>query len=154
MDDYPCTIFNQVQNPDVFLWTALIRGYIFNGPIFEATVLYTCMRRQGVKPSSFTFCALFEACTSMGDLSLGSQLHGQMFKFCGFDSDLFLHAGNALIDLYVKSGVLKCARKMFDEMPVKDFISGTSLIVAYAKNEDMEVARELFDERRQKAIGN
>ncbi|CAO2828092.1 unnamed protein product [Amaranthus hypochondriacus] len=146
MDDYPRTIFNQVQNPDVFLWTALIRGYIFNGPISEATVLYTCMRRQGVKPSSFTFCALFKACTSMGDLSLGCQLHGQMFKFCGFGSDLFLHAGNALIDLYVKSGVLKCARKVFNEMPVKDFISGTSLIVAYAKNGDMEVARELFDD--------
>lgn len=105
------------------------------------------MRRHGVGPTSFTFCALFKAATLTGDVVLGHQLHGQMFKLGGFGgSELFLHAGNTLIDLYVKCGVVESARRVFDEMPVRDLVSGTSLIVAYAKGGAMEDAMELFDE--------
>ncbi|KMT02216.1 hypothetical protein BVRB_9g206760 [Beta vulgaris subsp. vulgaris] len=146
MDGYPRAIFHQVQRPHSFLWTALIRGYVYNGPIYEAISFYSCMRRNGIRPTSFTFCTLFKGGASMGDVGLGCQLHGQMFKFGGFGSELFLHAGNSLIDLYVKSGVLESARKVFDEMPMRDVISGTSLIVAYAKGGDMEAATELFVE--------
>lgn len=54
----------------------------------------------------------------------------------------FLQAGNTLIDLYVKCGVMESARKVFDEMPVRDVISRTSLIVAYAKGGAMEAVME------------
>ncbi|XP_021714578.1 pentatricopeptide repeat-containing protein At5g44230-like [Chenopodium quinoa] len=146
MAGYPRAIFSQVCHPNSFLWTALIRGYVVNGPISEALVLYDCMRENGALPTSFTFCALFKAATLMGDVGLGCQLHGQMFKYGGFSSELFLNAGNTLIDLYVKCGVLECAHKVFDEMPVRDVVSGTSLIVAYAKGGAMEAAMQLFDE--------
>ncbi|RAL46550.1 hypothetical protein DM860_004829 [Cuscuta australis] len=39
-----------------------------------------------------------------------------------------------------------CARKVFDEMPVRDAISWTSLTLAYAKCGDMDAAVILFDE--------
>lgn len=102
------------------------------------------MRKDGKKPVSFTFSALFKACTSMGDVGLGRQVHGQVFRIGGFESDLLV--GNTLIDMYVKCGMVVCARKVFDEMPERDVISGTSLIGAYAKDGEMTVARELFDE--------
>ncbi|KAL2905522.1 hypothetical protein RDABS01_004232 [Bienertia sinuspersici] len=146
MNGYPRTIFKQVHYPNSFLWTALIRGYVLNDLSNEAISLYGCMRKHGVRPTPFTFCALFKAGTQMGDLGFGFQLHGHMFKIGGFVSEMFLHAGNTLIDLYVKCGVVRSARKVFDEMLVRDVVSGTSLIVTYAKCGEMESAIELFDE--------
>ncbi|XP_021836580.1 pentatricopeptide repeat-containing protein At5g44230 [Spinacia oleracea] len=147
INGYPRAIFNQVQHPNCFLWTALIRGYVVSRLFHEAINLYDCMKRDCVRPNSFTFCTLFKAATLMGDVGLGCQLHGELFKLGGFGgSGFFLHAGNTLIDLYVKCGVMESARNVFDEMPVRDVVSGTSLIVAYAKGGAMEAAMELFDE--------
>ncbi|KAF5182360.1 Pentatricopeptide repeat-containing protein [Thalictrum thalictroides] len=101
------------------------------------------MRRDCIRPVSFTFSALFKACGAKLDVELGRQIHAQTFFIGGYESDLFV--GNTLIDMYVKCGFLDCGRCVFDEMPERDVISWTSLIVAYAKNGDMEVAGELFE---------
>ncbi|KAL2933435.1 hypothetical protein RDABS01_016554 [Bienertia sinuspersici] len=66
----------------------------------------------------------------------GGWLHGHMFKIGGFVSEMFL----------MKCGVVGSARKVFDEMLVRDVVSGTSLIVTYAMCGAMESAIELFDE--------
>ncbi|KAG0448754.1 hypothetical protein HPP92_027673 [Vanilla planifolia] len=51
---------------------------------------------------------------------------------------------NSMLDGYVKSGMLSAARKMFDQMPVRDLFSWNVLIAGYAGNGDMDAARELF----------
>lgn len=145
MNGYPRTIFNQVYHPSSFLYTAIIRGYVLNGPIYEGVALFDCMRYYGVRPTAFTFSALFKGGTFMGDVSFGCQLHGQLVKIGGIESELFMCAVNTLIDLYVKCGVVESARKVFDEMPVRDVVSGTSLIVTYAKGGQMDAAMELFN---------
>nr|DAD23333.1 TPA_asm: hypothetical protein HUJ06_024796 [Nelumbo nucifera] len=143
MDPYPRLIFYQVQHPNPFLWTALIRGYSLHGLFSESIVLYKCMRREGTGPVSFTFSALFKACTAALDVNSGRQIHCQTISIGGFESNLYV--SNTLIDMYVKCGYPECGHRVFDEMPVRDVISWTSLIVAYAKNGDMEAAAELFD---------
>ncbi|KAK9670170.1 hypothetical protein RND81_13G182800 [Saponaria officinalis] len=124
----------------------MLRGHVVNGEVLESVMLYSSMRRSNVIPTSFTFCALFKGCILINDVVLGRQFHGQMVKFGGFVFELFSYAWNTLVDMYVKCGVLGCARKVFDEMPVRDVFSWTSLIFAYAKVGEIESARELFDE--------
>ncbi|KAL5819251.1 hypothetical protein ACOSQ4_023093 [Xanthoceras sorbifolium] len=143
MDSYPRLVFDQVRYRNPFLWTALIRGYLLQGSLRESVVLYGSMRREGIDPVSFTFSALFKACSEVLDASLGRQIHAQTILIGGFTSDLYV--GNTLIDMYVKCGCLGCGRKVFDEMPEKDVISWTELIVGYAKGGDMESACALFD---------
>ncbi|XP_042507531.1 pentatricopeptide repeat-containing protein At5g44230 [Macadamia integrifolia] len=143
MDPYPRLLFDQVRRPNPFLWTALIRGYSLSGPFSEAVPLYNRMRKEGTTPVTFTFCALFKACSATLDFNSGRQLHCQTILIGGFESDLYV--GNTLIDMYLKCGFLEYGRRMFDEMIDRDVISWTSLIVAYAKSGDMEVAEELFD---------
>ncbi|KAI9075778.1 hypothetical protein K1719_042264 [Acacia pycnantha] len=140
---YPHLVFRQVKNPNPFLWTALIRGYGVQGPFSESIHLYSCMRKKGVGPVSFTFSALFKACGAVLDASLGSQVHAQTILIGGFASDLYV--GNTMIDMYVKCGLLDCGRKVFDEMAERDVISWTELIAAYARSGDMESAGDLFD---------
>ena len=122
----------------------MIRGYILQGSLAESVNLYTCMRRVGTKPLSFTFSVFFKACGAVLDVSLGRQFHSQTILVGGFVSDLYV--GNTMIDMYAKCGFLECGRKVFDEMPERDAISWTELIVAYAKSGDMESAQELFVE--------
>ncbi|KAJ4958129.1 hypothetical protein NE237_025240 [Protea cynaroides] len=141
--DYPRLVFDQVRRPNPFIWTALIRGYSLLGPFSEAVVLYNCMRKEGTRPVSFIFSALFKACGATHDFNSGRQVHCQTISIGGFVSDLYV--GNTLIDMYVKCGFLDYGRRVFDEMMDRDVISWTSLITAYAKNGAMEVAGELFD---------
>ncbi|PSS36512.1 Pentatricopeptide repeat-containing protein [Actinidia chinensis var. chinensis] len=143
MDSYPRLVFEQVKQPNPFLWTALIRGYSLQGPFTESVILYNCMRRDGISPVSFTFSALLKACTAAVDVDLGRQIHAQTITIGGFASDLYV--GNTMIDMYVKCGFLDCGHRVFDEMPERDVISWTSLIVAYAKNGDMDSAAGLFE---------
>ncbi|XP_057418692.1 pentatricopeptide repeat-containing protein At5g44230 [Lotus japonicus] len=137
---YPRLLFSQVPSPNPFLYSALIRAYTLRGPFTEALRLYTSMRNQRITPISFTFSALFSAVTN---LTLGTQLHAHALLL-GFASDIFVN--NTMIKMYVKSGCLDSARKVFDEMPQRDVVSWTELITAYARNGDMNSARELFDE--------
>ncbi|XP_061356119.1 pentatricopeptide repeat-containing protein At5g44230 [Gastrolobium bilobum] len=143
IDTYPRLVFKQVHTPNPFLWTALIRAYALRGPLFEAFRLYGSMRMQRIDPLSFTFSALFSACGVVRDPSLGAQVHAQTLLVGGFDSDLYVN--NTMIDMYVKSGLLHCARKVFDEMVERDVVSWTELIVAYARTGDMKSALDLFD---------
>ncbi|KAF6158101.1 hypothetical protein GIB67_014895 [Kingdonia uniflora] len=140
---YPRLVFDQVRYPNPFLWTALIRGYSILGPFDESVVVYNCMRRGGIRPMSFTFSALFKACSGLFNVGLGRQLHAQVVWIGGYHDDLYV--SNTLIDMYVKCGFLECGRRVFDEMGERDAISWTSLIVAYTKSRDMEAAAELFD---------
>lgn len=142
MDDYSKLVFDQVKYPNPFLWTALIRGYCLQGRVQESVYEYSCMRREGALPVSFTFSALFKACGTVFDVNLGRQIHAQTILIGGFGSDL--HVNNSLIEMYVKLGCLGCARRVFDELSERDLISWTELIVAYAKIGNMESAGELF----------
>ncbi|TKY60028.1 Pentatricopeptide repeat-containing protein [Spatholobus suberectus] len=143
LHSYPRLLFAQVHTPNPFLWTALIRAHALRGPLSEAVLLYCSMRKRRIGPVSFTFSALFSACGAARDAALGAQLHAQTLLVGGFASDLYVN--NAMMDMYVKCGVLRCARKMFDEMPARDVVSWTGLIVAYARSGDMRAARDLFD---------
>ncbi|XVE87349.1 hypothetical protein DITRI_Ditri18aG0110700 [Diplodiscus trichospermus] len=142
MDYYAKLVFNQVDYPNPFLWTALIRGYCLQGLVKDSVFVYNCMRKEGTSPVSFTFSALFKACSTVLDVILGRQIHAHTILIGGFGSDL--HVNNSLLEMYVKLGFLGCGRKVFDELPRRDLISWTELIVAYAKIGDMESAGELF----------
>ncbi|KAJ6835799.1 putative pentatricopeptide repeat-containing protein [Iris pallida] len=131
------SIFSRVPNPNSFLWTTLLRA----SP--EPFAVYSQMRSRSPPPPplSFTFSALLKSSTSA---SAGAQVHAHAISLGGFDADLFVQ--NTLIDFYVRcGGHLDSARRVFDGMPVRDFISWTSLIVAYSKNGEMEPAGEVFE---------
>ncbi|WVZ23792.1 hypothetical protein V8G54_002336 [Vigna mungo] len=143
LHSYPRLIFAQVHTPNPFLWTALIRAYAVRGSISQALSLFCSMRKRRITPLSFTFVALFSASGIARDIRLGAQLHAQTLLVGGFDSDMYVN--NAMIDMYVKCGFTRCARKVFDEMPEQDVVSWTGLIVAYARRGDMKAAQDLFD---------
>ncbi|XP_071700574.1 pentatricopeptide repeat-containing protein At4g31070, mitochondrial-like [Rutidosis leptorrhynchoides] len=93
---------------------------------------------------SFTFVlpSLIKACSfSQIHHGLGLQLHSHSLKL-GLDSEPIV--SNSIISFYAKVCDVESARKVFDEMPQRDFISWNSLINCFVKNGNCVEALEIF----------
>ncbi|CAI0449745.1 unnamed protein product [Linum tenue] len=130
-----------------FLWNTMIRAYAnAAGCSYEALELYSLMRRTQVSPNNYTFPFVFRVCASSeaGSLILlGRVVHGEAVR-AGFDSDLHVEA--ALVHMYAKWGEFGDARKVFDEMPVKDLIGvANSILGMYTRCGVVQEARLVFE---------
>ncbi|OMP03811.1 hypothetical protein COLO4_10191 [Corchorus olitorius] len=87
----------------------------------------------------FTLPPVLKSCGHLSDLTLGTQLHGSVLVH-GYSSDLANN--NSLISMYGKCGELECARKVFDDMPVRSYVSWSALMMGYEK---VGMAWEVFN---------
>lgn len=62
------------------------------------------------------FSIALDGCSECNNLEFGLQIHGLIVKL-GYVLDI--SSGTALVDLIAKCGSLKCARVVFDRIPVK-----------------------------------
>ncbi|CAL1386435.1 unnamed protein product [Linum trigynum] len=148
--NYATMLFNQVEEPNGFLYNAIIRTYAHNSMYGPTVSMYKQMLRMtNLSPGKFTFPFVVKACAGLGSHELGRQVHAQVAKF-GPESHLITE--NALIDMYTKCDDLAVAHKLFDEMTEKDAISWNSVISGYARLGQMRKARALFDKMPQRTI--
>ncbi|KAH9733092.1 pentatricopeptide repeat-containing protein [Citrus sinensis] len=130
------------EKKDPFLWNAIIKTYSHGLDPKEALVMFCLMLDNGVSVDKFSASLVLKACSRLGLIEEGLQIHGLLRKVA-FGSDLFLQ--NCLISLYVRCGCLEFARQLFDKMGIRDSVSYNSMIDGYVKSGNIESARELFD---------
>lgn len=123
--------FDDLPQPSVFLWNAMIRAYAWNGPFGGAVELYERMLDSGVEPNKFTFPFVLKACSALEALADGILIH-EHAKTAGLELDVYV--STALIDMYVKCGCLADAHKVFCRMPQKDVVAWNALVSGYALN--------------------
>ena len=70
----------------------------------------------GFIPDVVTYLSSLRACSKMGNLDEGQELHSEIAKD-GYERDLFL--GNALIDMYAKCTSFMLSRLVFRIYKVK-----------------------------------
>lgn len=134
-------VYSTSQNKDLVSCTALIKGYACEGTdITQALQLFKDLQRN-MSIDGMLVCSMINICAKTSSLTLGRQLHANSLK-CRNQLDVAL--GNALIDMYSKSGVIQDAKRVFDEMELKNVISWTSLITGYGKNGYGHEALKLF----------
>ncbi|GAB4837747.1 hypothetical protein Ancab_002616 [Ancistrocladus abbreviatus] len=128
---------------DTFFFNTLIRAYAqTNDSKHKALDIYGFMLQNGVLPNKFTYPFVLKACAGLGDLSLGQQVHGSVFKF-GFDNDI--HVQNTMVHMYGGcSGGIGIARELFDGMPEYDSVSWSAMIGGYVRFGQSSDAVELF----------
>ncbi|KAF6148192.1 hypothetical protein GIB67_011967 [Kingdonia uniflora] len=172
---YAHRLFEQITEPDHFMWNTMIRGSSHSSDPLKAISLYIKMDRTVVRPDNFTFPFILKACTKLSWLKMGKEIHGKILKFglggntivrntliyfhanCGdleiarmiFEDGLGMRdvvAWSSLTAGYAKRGELVMARRLFDGMPVKDLVSWNVMITGYVKSGEMDSARKLFDQ--------
>ena len=98
---------------------------------------------QHLADDTFVFTFVLKACAGLGWHRAGAQLHALVVQK-GFEFHAYVHT--TLINVYVMSRCLVEARKVFDEMPVKNVVSWNVMIIGFVGWDEVEYARLLFDQ--------
>ncbi|XP_020593439.1 pentatricopeptide repeat-containing protein At5g46460, mitochondrial [Phalaenopsis equestris] len=136
-------LFEEVENRNVVLWTALITGYGLNGRHEEALDEFYKMVRSGIMPNQSTFSSSLSSCCGLEALDRGKRIHAAVIKQ-GFDLDVFV--GNSLVVMYSKCGDVTDCLKIFNNMSIRNLVSWNSIIVGCAQNGYASQALEFFDQ--------
>ena len=135
-------LFHRCMYRNEFSWNSIIQGYIDNGHLEDAFVLYWRMLEDYVIPNRYTFQSLLKACLKMRSLQRGQIIHREIVKW-GFDIDPSV--GSTLIDMYAKFDALIEAQEVFDNLVCRDVVSWTTLITQYAEHNMGEKALKCLD---------
>ncbi|XP_042441701.1 pentatricopeptide repeat-containing protein At3g16610-like [Zingiber officinale] len=143
-----CLAFDELLQPSVFLWNAMIRAYAWNGPFGRAVELYQRMLDTGIEPNKFTFPFVLKACLALEALADGILIH-EHAKKAGLELDVFV--STALLDMYLKCGCLEDAHEVFCRMPQKDVVAWNALVSGYALNGRYQGAHVIIGARNMEA---
>ncbi|CAD6335552.1 unnamed protein product [Miscanthus lutarioriparius] len=142
---YAVAVFSSLSPPDPFLAAALLRFVHLTQPPLETFRVFSRLRRahgRDLPFLPFAFSPLAKSAAAARSLPAAAGAHAVSLLLGGFDKHRFV--GNSLIGAYVACGDVGAARKVFDEMMVKDVISWTSIVAAYSRIRDMGSAEEVF----------
>ncbi|KAI3750070.1 hypothetical protein L2E82_20694 [Cichorium intybus] len=122
---YAAQLFDQMPEPNSFVWNTLIRGFQQNHEPKKTIDLFDRMRIEPDGPDRFTYPFVVRACTELMDHLRGVCVHALLFKV-GLELDTFV--GTSLIEFYGGFGDTKAARRVFDELPTKDKVAMPDMV--------------------------
>ncbi|XP_062226152.1 pentatricopeptide repeat-containing protein At3g09040, mitochondrial-like [Phragmites australis] len=121
-----------------------------SGSPWDVLDAFRCIRSSlGGRPDQFGLAVVLSACSRLGVLVYGRQVHCDVHK-SGFCSSAF--CGAALVDMYAKCGEVAGARRVFDGIACPDTICWTSMIAGYHRVGRYQQALALFS--RMKKMGS
>ena len=129
---------------DVVSWTALISGYAEYGHGKKAIDCFEKMQLESISPNVVTYICLLKACTSIGDLTKGEEIHAEAHRNGMLERHSFL--GSALVDMYAKCGSIALAQQMFDKILVRDTVSWTAMITGYYKHQSFDDTLQFLEQ--------
>ncbi|KAL6127075.1 hypothetical protein ACLB2K_075119 [Fragaria x ananassa] len=140
--DYACEFLKQLDcRVSSFPFNMLISSYGNGEKSREAVLVYRNIVRNGFVPDMFTIPAVLKCCVKFLGKGEGRQVHGVVVKM-GFACDVYVE--NSLVHFYGVCGECGDAKKVFDEMSVKDVVSWTGLVSGHVKAGLYGEAVELF----------
>ncbi|KAL0357157.1 UNVERIFIED_CONTAM: Pentatricopeptide repeat-containing protein, chloroplastic [Sesamum calycinum] len=142
-------IFHSTPNPSPLLFNSIIRAFSLYRYSEETLHVYVRMCTLGFRGDYFTYPFVLKSVADLCFVRFGKCTHGLSMKD-GLPFDMYV--GTSLIDMYVKCGECGDARRLFDEMPVRDVASWNALISGYMRDGAVDLARDLFDEMPLKNI--
>ncbi|KAL0299667.1 UNVERIFIED_CONTAM: Pentatricopeptide repeat-containing protein, chloroplastic [Sesamum radiatum] len=127
-------VFDEMPDKNAVSWTLMITRLAQMGSPRDAIGLFVDMVVSGFVPDQFTFSSGLSACSELGSLHIGLQLHGWVVKN-GLSFDVCV--GCSLVDMYAKSavdGTIDDSRKVFDRILEHNVMSWTAIITGYVQN--------------------
>ncbi|KAH7443656.1 hypothetical protein KP509_02G044500 [Ceratopteris richardii] len=123
-------VFDEAPIQNTVTWNILIAGYAQHEHSKEALEAFIRMKAGGFQPDAFTFSSILRACSRLGALDIGSEIHEQIRKENLLEKDIVL--GNGLIDMYTKCGALERANEVFSQLSKRNLVSWNTLIAGYS----------------------
>ncbi|KAI3797025.1 hypothetical protein L1987_39715 [Smallanthus sonchifolius] len=112
-----CEVFKGMKEPDMIAWTAMLAAYAMHGYGRHAIDHFDVMVKKGFEPDHVTFTHLLSACSHSGLVNEGEKLFNTMSSVYKVKPRLDHYS--CMVDLYGRSGRLKDARVLIDNMPME-----------------------------------
>ncbi|KAK7283015.1 hypothetical protein RIF29_12210 [Crotalaria pallida] len=141
-------MFNAMTVRNRISWNAMIAAYSNEKTGEVALKLFRQMQEKGEVPDEYTYSSTLKACSSLGAIRDGTQIHAALIRR-GFQYLVHSTVAGALIDMYVKCTCIAEARTVFNRIEQKNVISWTTLILGYAQEDNLPEAMALFRELRE-----
>ncbi|KAL9415156.1 hypothetical protein AB3S75_043434 [Citrus x aurantiifolia] len=139
--------FDHISYRNVYTWNSMISVYVRSGRLSEAVdCFYQFTLTSGLRPDFYTFPPVLKACRNLVD---GKKIHCSVLKL-GFEWDVFVAA--SLLHMYCRFGLANVARKLFDDMPVRDNGSWNAMISGYCQSGNAVEALDILDEMRLEGV--
>ncbi|KAI5079086.1 hypothetical protein GOP47_0006757 [Adiantum capillus-veneris] len=135
---------------DIITWNALMAGYAQHGCGKEVLGCFHQMPREGLSPDAITYACTLKACGLTQDVDMGERIHDEIASHGLLEKDIIL--GNALVDMYAKCGALPKAKKVLEELSVRNVVSWSSLISGYAQHGSGKEALCCFRQLRSEGL--
>lgn len=135
-------VFDNSPNRDSVSWGVMILGYARHDHAMSSLELLRECQEMGVMPDKYMFSGVLKACGSVGAIEQGRFAHEQITR-SGLKAEVVVWS--ALADMYVKCGSLQDARKVFDDLQIRDTVSWGVMIGGYTEHGFALMALELFD---------
>ncbi|KAH9304428.1 hypothetical protein KI387_008832 [Taxus chinensis] len=142
-------VFDKMSERNIISWNSMIAGCTQAGYSDKAIEMFSHMQQAGIKPDAISIASVLPACTHMGALQQGKEIHNYAIKN-GLDSIVFV--ANSLIDMYSKCGTVGSSRHVFNNLNERNSVSWSVMIAGYAQNSYHEEAVSLF--RQMQLVGS
>lgn len=141
---YAFCIFNTLPHDhNVFIYNAIIASFVAHGRAEKGIDLYQEMREVGIIPDKFTFPCVVKGLSDAGNASEIKKIHGLVFKL---DLTLDMFVGSALVNCYLKFGLIQEAEMLFDQLSTRDVVLWNSMVNGYAQTGQFSKALGVFRE--------
>ncbi|KAL5203551.1 hypothetical protein ABZP36_008422 [Zizania latifolia] len=124
-------LFDQMGERDTISWNAMISMYSHEGIFSRCFLVFSDMRRGGLRPDATTLCSLISVSAASGHFSHGSGIQSLCLR-SGLHSSVTVI--NSLVNLYSAAGKLSDAEFLFWNMSARDIISWNTIISSYVQN--------------------
>ncbi|KAL8490331.1 hypothetical protein ACS0TY_026005 [Phlomoides rotata] len=128
--DMAIKAFQRIKEKNVISWTAVISACGDNGNSATGLDMFVRMLIEGIQPNKITLTTILSLCCTMQALDVGSQAHSLSTKL-GYISDL--PVANSIMYLYLKSGCISDAKKLFDGMNATSLVAWNAMIAGHAE---------------------
>ncbi|MED6107450.1 hypothetical protein PIB30_014063 [Stylosanthes scabra] len=117
--DEAARMFDAMPVRNLVSWNAMIAGYTHERNGEEALNLFREMQEKGEVPDEYTYSSTLKACSCIGVVAEGSQIHASLIRQGSSYLAQSTVAG-ALVDFYVKCRRIAEARRVFDQIEHKN----------------------------------
>ncbi|KAF2922348.1 pentatricopeptide repeat-containing protein At1g71490 [Oryza sativa Japonica Group] len=124
-------------------WNTIAGGYIQMRDYRAAVGLIREMVRGGAEVDYVTLVIGLNACSRVGWLRLGKEIHGLAVRMC---CDQVESVSNALITMYARCKDMECARMLFRMLECPGVVTWNTMLSSFALSDCAEEASSIFRE--------
>ncbi|KAL5974238.1 hypothetical protein ACLOJK_030902 [Asimina triloba] len=135
-------VFDTMPMKDSVSWNSMIMCYNRHGYLVESVGTFKEMLYWGFEASPELTASVVTACSQMGDLNLGREIHALMV--CGGMLDMSVLLLTALVDMYLKCRDMHSALRVFERMPERNVVSWTAMIDGCVANGQFAMSFDAF----------